>query len=79
MDKKFLKRNKWDKLDVPTLNKVIEITNVMASMLTISTKLNGNEGSYSPTRVEARIDELKMLAEYFKTIADTLTGDNNKK
>lgn len=73
MDKKFLKRHKWDKLDVPTLHKVIEITNSRASTLTLCTLLTNQKGDFSPTRLTAKLNELKNFAEYLKVIADTLT------
>jgi hypothetical protein len=73
MDKKFLKRQKWDKLDVPTLHKVIEITNSRASTLTLCISLTNQKGDFSPTRITAKVNELKNFAKYLETIADTLT------
>lgn len=72
MDKKFIKQNKLDKLDLPTLLKVIELTKQRTGIIKFHANLTGSSGDCSPTRLKVRVDELNNYAGYLQNIADVL-------
>lgn len=79
MDIKFLKRQKWDKLDLPTIHTTISIVRMLRSNLSIVDHLGYSKGTYSPTRVEARKEELDGVIEYLTRIANTISDSQKKK
>jgi hypothetical protein len=79
MDINFLKRQKWDKLDLPTIHKTIEIIKLLKANLSMVDFWTDSKGSYSPTRVDARKDELDRLIEYLTRIAETISNSQKNK
>jgi hypothetical protein len=78
MDIKFLKRQKWDKLDLPTMYKTIEILKMLKATLSMTDFWTDSKGSYSPTRVDARKDELDRLIEYLTKVVETISNSQKK-
>ena len=78
MNIKFLKRQKWDKLDLPTMYKTIEIIKVLKANLSIINFLTDSKGSHSPTKLDARKQELDGVIEYLTTIAETISNAQKK-
>ena len=72
MDRKFLKREKLDDLHIPTLLKIIQLTNDRASMINMYATCFKSTGNYSPSKAAAREDELKQHAKFLEKIADIL-------
>jgi hypothetical protein len=72
MDKKFIKRNKFDKLHIPTLLTIIELTKSRADLVNLTAYFNGEKGTYSPSKLKARQEELLSYAGYLEKIAETL-------
>lgn len=72
MDKKFIKRNKFDKLHLPTLLTIIELTKSRVDFVKLASYLNGEKGTYSPSKVKVREEELLNYAGYLEKIAETL-------
>jgi hypothetical protein len=79
MDIKFLKRQKWDKLDLPTLHTTISIVRMLRSNLWLADHCGYSKGLYSPKRVEARRDELDGVIEYLTRIVETISNSQKKK
>ena len=78
MDIKFLKRQKWDKLDLPTLYKTIEIIKMLKAALSMTDFWTDSKGSYSPTRLDARKKELEGIIKYLTTVAETISNAQKK-
>jgi hypothetical protein len=72
MDRKFLKREKLDDLHIPTLLKIIQLTNDRASIIKAHAMFFKGTGDYSPSKISAREDELKQHANFLEKIADIL-------
>ena len=79
MDIKFLKRQKWDKLDLPTIHTTIAIIRMLRSNLSLVDHWGYSKGLYSPKRVEARRDELDGVIEYLTRIVETISNSQKKK
>jgi hypothetical protein len=72
MDKQFLKSNKLDKLDLPTLLIIVKLTKDRAGYVESSAMLHGYKGSHSPKKIEARKEELRRYADFLEAIAEVL-------
>ena len=72
MDRKFLKREKLDDLHIPTLLKIIQLTNDRASIIKTHAMFFKGAGDYSPSKVSAQIKAMEEYAGYLEKIADIL-------
>lgn len=63
-----LKLLKWDTFDVKTLETIIQIVNEQESLVYTSGILHNFKGDYSPTKIEARQDEIRRLSEFLQAI-----------
>lgn len=72
MNSNFLKREKLDTLDIPTLLRIIELTNDRISIIKIHASFHNNKGEFSPTKIAAQEAALKEYAGYLEKLAETL-------
>ena len=72
MDEKFIKRNKFDKLHIPTILTIIELTKSRADLVNLVAYYNGEKGTYSPSKIIARQEELLNYAGYLEKIVEAL-------
>lgn len=67
-----MKRNKFDELHLPTLLTIIELAKSRAHLVNLIAHYNGEKGTYSPSKLKARQEELLNYAGYLEKIAETL-------